>query len=262
MSDTVRRVIDVHLHLDEGIEGPAANAAADLDRRLAIAGIEMAVVLHLESQRWPIEEVSSTLADHKRLVGFANIHPFDAEATVKLRRAKDDLHFKGLKLHPRLQSFDISDDRVTRLVREAGDLGLPVMIDAFPDGDWLMMGFDPLAFAKLAKACPDTKIIFGHFGGHHCIDMMMLAKRIPNMHFDLSFSLLYYFMGSTRENILYCCKSMGCQRVMYGSDHPGMAVGDALGQSLGIFSDAGFSKRETEDIFFNNAAGLLGWLDH
>ena len=259
MAGIKRRIIDAHLHLDDNIPGGAENAATDLDGQLAKAGIEAAVVLHLETQRWPIEEVSRALEAHKRLIGFANIHPFDPDALLKLRQAKDDLNFQGLKLHPRLQSFDISDDRVVELVREAGDLGLPVLMDAFPDGDWLMMGFNPLAFASLAKACPDTKIIFGHMGGHHCIDMMMLAKRIPNIHFDISFSLLYYLMGSTRENILYCCKSMGCQRVMFGSDHPGMIVGEALEKSLSIFSEADFSNTEMENVFFNNAAELLNW---
>ena len=258
---TRRRLIDAHLHLDEGGSGSAMDAAESLNRTLIEAGVELGIVLHLESQRWPIEEVAEAVSSHSRLIGFANIHPFADNAERRLRHAKENLSFRGLKLHPRLQAFDIADARVETLVRAAGELDLPVMIDAFPDGDWLKRGFEPRAFAALADACPGTDIIIGHFGGHHCIDMMMLAKRTPNMYFDFSFSLLYYFMGGTLGNILYCCNSMRCERIFYGSDHPGVPAKDALEKSLAIFADNDFSDDQIDAIFFKNASEFLGWND-
>lgn len=253
------RIIDAHLHLDDKISGPAINAARALDQKLADSNISSGIVLHLETQPWPIEDVAEAIAGYDRLIGFANIHPFADDAAARLDTAKQDLGFSGLKLHPRLQSYDIADDRVAALARRAGELGLPVLVDAFPDGDWLMMGFDPLAFARLALSCPKTTFIFGHFGGHHCIDMMMLAKRIPNMHFDFSFSLLYYHMGSTIENIMYCCKSMRCDRIFYGSDYPGKDIRDSLSASQKLFTDHGFTQTEIDKLFGGNISEVLGW---
>ena len=196
---------------------------------------------------------------NERLVGFANVHPYDENAERRLRHAIEHLGFHGLKLHPRLQHFDLDDSRVVSLVRAAGDLGVPALVDAFPDGDWLMMGFEPRLFGRLAQSCPETSIIFGHFGGHHCIDLMMMAKRLDNMYFDFSFSLLYYYSRSVVENLLYSCKSMKCRRIFYGSDYPAKDFSDSLRESRRLFEAGGFSDSEIDDLFFNNVAAFLQW---
>src|SRR5205823_1607520 len=131
-----------------------------------------------------------------------------------------------------------------RLVDAAGEIGVPVLIDAFPDGDWLTMGFHPLAFSRLATACPDTRIIIAHFGGHHCLDFMMLAKRTPNIWFDLSYSLLYYAGSSVVGNLVYCCRSLRCERVFYGSDYPDRPIGATLALSRQALCDHGLGEAE------------------
>ncbi len=185
-------IIDAHLHLDEKVDGTALGAARDLNRQLEAAGVDHALVLHLETQPWSLVEVSEALSGFKRLHGFANVHPYNPKCQEVFRNAVEKLGYEGLKLHPRLNEFDLTDPRVSELVRFAGDLGVPVLVDAFPDGTHLMQGFQALAYADLCKACPKTKVIVAHMGGHHVLDFMMLAKRIPNMHFDISYSLLYY----------------------------------------------------------------------
>ena len=54
-----------------------------------------------------------------------------------------------------------------------------------------MQGFDALAL-QICKSCPNTKIIIAHMGGHHVIDFVMLAKRIPNL---FSTSLAFYIIA-------------------------------------------------------------------
>jgi predicted TIM-barrel fold metal-dependent hydrolase len=123
------------------------------------------------------------------------------------------------------------------------------------------MGFNPLAFASLAEACPQTRIIVAHFGGHHCLDFMMLAKRLPNIWFDLSYSLLYYTGSSVVGNLMYCCRSMKFQRIMYGSDYPDRPIGISLQRSLEIFSEVGLSGEDVDALAWKNAVECFGWTD-
>src|SRR5262249_49310099 len=155
-------LIDTHLHLDEKVDGTALGAVKELSRQLAQEKISRGVVLHLESQPWSREEVSEAVSRFDRLRAFVNIHPHSGDAKNILRDSIEKQKFIGLKLHPRLQEFSLDDERTIELVRFAGEIGVPVLIDAFPDGTALMQGFSPLKFAELAKRCPDTKIIWAH----------------------------------------------------------------------------------------------------
>lgn len=264
---TPKRIIDAHLHLSPMIARDARVPAKQLDQDLAAAGIEKAVVLHLlyqpwsDAPPWSAEEFAEAISAFPRLRGFVNIDPLQSDACAQLRNAVERLGYIGLKLHPRLQRFDLGEPGVQRLVAHAGEMGVPVLIDAFPDGDWLMMGFDPLAFACLARSCPQTKIVIAHFGGHHCIDFMMLAKRIPNIWFDLSYSLLYYAGSSVVDNLLYCCKSMRYKRVMYGSDYPDRSIADSVRMSLKIFEEHGIEDENLDALLWRNAVEFFGWPD-
>jgi predicted TIM-barrel fold metal-dependent hydrolase len=254
-----RKICDAHLHLDSRIEGPVSNAVRSLDRELAESGIEKGIVLHLNVQPWPVEEVAAALAESQRLSGLVNVHPMATDAVAQLQRGINDLGFIGLKLHPRLDQYSITEPEVAKLINAAGEMGVPVLIDAFPDGDWLMQGFDPLKFASVAKASPDTKIVIAHFGGHHCIDMMMLAKRLPNIYFDLSYSFLYYRGSRVVEDLLYCCKSMRYNRVMYGSDYPDRSIKVSIEDSLIEFDKQEIDEIDLNKILYLNAADLFAW---
>jgi uncharacterized protein len=256
-----RKVVDTHVHLPLKSSADATQAAAQLDSELAASGVSRAVVLHLQSQPWSAKEFASAIAPYPRLRGFININPAEADAEQKLRRGIEELGFIGLKLHPRLQCFDVNGAESWQLVSLAGEMGVPVLIDAFPDGDWLMMGFDSVHFASLAKKCPRTRIIIGHFGGHHCIDFMMIAKRVPNIWFDLSYSLLYYRGSSVVANLLYCCRSMNFRRIFFGSDYPDRPVADALQLSMEVLAAHGLEEPQFEALLWRNAAEFFGWND-
>lgn len=254
-------VIDAHVHLDSGIQGGALSAARKLNAHLTEAGIARAIVLHLEVQPWSVDEVSEAISSCDRLVGFVNIHPYAPDCEKKLRCAIEVLGFIGLKLHPRLQNFDLGDKRTYNLVHLAGEIGVPVVVDAFPDGDWLMMGFHPLLFARMAQECSRTRIILAHFGGHYCIDFMMLAKRIPNIYLDFSFSLLYYGRSSVLQNMMYCFQSMKYDRIFFGSDYPDRSISSVLKSSRKIMFEYGVSSESQRKLFCENIREFFKWTD-
>jgi len=257
----MRSVIDFHTHLDESIAGSAHNAVDALNDALIECGVVRAVVLHLGFQRWSAEEFSEAIAGKERLVGFINIHPDSPTAIVDLKHGIGELGFQGLKLHPRLQRHGIDDENSIRLVREAGALEVPVIICGFPDGDWLMQGASVLKYANLAKACPDTRIIVAHMGGHHVIDLMMLAKRINNIYFDTSYSLLYYRGSSVIQDLVYAMGSMKFERIFYGSDYPDRTVQETLRQSLLLLQEQGLTEDQTNRITYTNAKEFFRWAD-
>ena len=251
-------IIDSHLHFDNRLSEDIFGLAKNLNQDLKNSNIDFGVVLHLDIQPWNLDQFSRAIAENDRLIGFANIHPFDNNCNDSLRNSIENLGFKGLKLHPRLQKYEISDQRVSDLISFAGEIGVPVLIDAFPDGDWLTMGFDPLKFMSLARKSPKTKIIIAHFGGHRCVDFMMMAKRLPNVYFDCSYSLLYYRGSSVTQNIIYCMQSMGFNRVFYGSDYPDRSINDSLDFSLVEFKKFGINADNLRKIMGGNFAKLLG----
>lgn len=254
-------VIDAHVHLDESVLGEASNAARELNTDLKDSGVARAIVLHLDFHRWSLEEFADAIQPYDRLVGFANVNPDLPNAGKLLENAINTFGFQGLKLHPRLLKHRIDHQNSIRLVQRAGELGVPVTICGFPDGDWLMQGSSMLNYANLAKACPQTKIIVAHMGGHHVIDLMMLAKRLPNLYLDTSYSLLYYRGSAVVQNMIYAMRSMKFSRVLYGSDYPDRTVGDTLTQSQSLMESYGVSKDEMSKIFYHNAKELFEWKD-
>lgn len=254
-------IIDAHLHLDEKVDGTAMGAARELDRQLAAADIARAIVLQLEFQPWPAEQVAEVLGGFPRLYGFINVHPYSARAAQQLRDGIERLRYVGLKLHPRLQEFAVDDERTVQLVRLAGEMKVPVLIDAFPDGTHLLQGFDPLRYASLAKQCPDTRIIWAHMGGHYVIDFMMLAKRLPNVYFDFSYSLLYYQTSSVPADMVYAMRSMRFERIFYGSDYPDRPIGASLQMALDCLRKQGLSDSELTRVMSGNAQQFFGWTD-
>jgi predicted TIM-barrel fold metal-dependent hydrolase len=251
-------IIDTHLHLDANKYSNPSKAAAALDQDRQAAGIAHCIVLHLLSQNWSKEEFADALSNYPSLHGFVNIHPDHSNCLNDLEQAVKGLLFCGLKLHPRLQKFSVNNEATKMLVRKAGDLGVPVLIDAFPDGTHLMQGFDALSYGELAKSCPDTKIIIAHMGGHHVLDFVMLAKRIPNLYFDVSYSFLYYRGSSVISDMVYGMKSMKFDRVFYGSDYPDRGLKDTLDQSILIFDQHAVSEADKSKILYQNASKFFG----
>lgn len=252
-------IIDSHMHLDVNIDGTAKGAAFELDRQLNEAGIEKAIVLHLETQPWSIYEFSEALSKFPKMRGFININPNKRNSNKTLKEGIEKLGFIGLKLHPRLQGFNLDCKSTVRLVKYAGEMNVPVIIDAFPDGTYIMKGFSSLSYANLALRCPETRIIWAHMGGHHTIEFMMLAKRLQNVFFDFSYSLLYFQGSSIPIDMVYAMRSMKFDRIFYGSDYPDRTVENSLQMSTNFLKSQNLTDLEFNKIMFTNAQNFFAW---
>ncbi len=133
---------------------------------------------------------------------------------------------------------------------------MPVLLDCFPDGDWLMAGLNVLQYATLARQSPNTTVIVAHAAGHHCLDLLMLAKRVKNLWFDISYSLLYY--GSpVIEAIFYAMESIRYERVLFGTDYPDRSLRTSVEKSLELMDKFGVCGEAREKLLWKNALELL-----
>ena len=90
---------------------------------------------------------------------------------------------------------------------------------------------------------------------------MMLAKRLPNVYMDISYSLLYYRGSSVVDNLLYAMRSMRFDRIFYGSDYPDRSIKDSLDLSLKILLEKGLTNEELDKILSVNAINFFKWTD-
>ena len=248
-------LVDAHLHLDAQPGFSAKEAVDKLVDEMTACGVEHAVVLHLLTQPWTVEEVAQATAPHPNLTAFVNVDPTSAHALRDLESALS-FGFRGLKLHPRLQKFRPDDPACVALVQHAGTLGIPALIDCFPDGDWLLAGLNVIQYATLARQVPKTRIIVAHAAGHHCIDLLMLAKRTPNLWFDISYSLLYY-ESPVVDALFYCLKSMRYERVLFGTDYPDRPLQTSVEKSLALLDRFHVTGEPREKLLWKNAYQLL-----
>ena len=95
-------------------------------------------------------------------------------------------------------------------------------------------------------------------GGHYVFDFMMLAKRIPNIYFDVSYSLLYYRGSSIPGNMVYVIKSMKADRIFYGSDYPDRPLNESLELSKAVLVENKLPVEMTKNLLGENAAEFFG----
>ena len=151
------RIIDFHAHAfpdalaarampaleEEGnIKAALDGKVSSLLRSMDEAGIEASVVASIATRpqqfepilRWS-EEIASA-----RIIPFPSVHPDDAQVVEHVHRIHDR-GFKGVKLHPYYQDFDLDEARLRPLYAALQDCGLAVLCHT---------GFD-LAFARVRR---------------------------------------------------------------------------------------------------------------
>ena len=237
-------MIDAHCHLDVKL-GAVEHSLASLHREAKANGVTQVFLMNIPGQSFggpagfDNAAVLRAAAAHGGFFQvFPEIDPKTSDA-AELLRSFHALGAAGLKLHPRLRSFNVLEPGCVALVQTAGELGLPVMACAFPDGLNLKLGNDAARFAALAELAPNTRIAVGHAGGHHVLDFLMAAKTCKNLYLDLSFSPLYYRGSSVPGDLAFAVDSLRRRRVFWGTDFPDRPYADTVRLSSDFLSGVG-----------------------
>ena len=204
-------VIDVHTHLGLDEDGRSMDTATLLTL-LDQADARRAVVFPLHdpdrvpAYRVPNDRVLGWAGEADgRLVPFCRLDPADdplPEAHRCLERGA-----RGIKLHPRAQSFAFADGVADGIFAVAEEARVPLLIHAG-------RGMPPIAdgLAELALRHPDVVLILAHAG---IADQGILASRLaghPGVLYDTScFSAI---------DVLGLFERVPAERVVFGSDPP------------------------------------------
>src|SRR5690349_15238980 len=156
-------VFDAHLHLGHDIDGMVGDYD-QLEEIMAAYGIARAFMFCLdEPDRHPAFRAANdrTLAYGERSGG--RLIPFVRldlnEAPIEEAKRCLDAGARGIKLHPRAQRFDASDDRLAPVFALAEERRVPILIHGG-------RGLPPIAagLARLVEANPDAALIIAHAG--------------------------------------------------------------------------------------------------
>ncbi len=179
-----------------------------------------------------------------KLVGAGWVNPNEEKAIEQLRNAVENYNFKAIKLHPLFHSFLANDPAVFPIMDFAGKHDIPVMIHTGHPPFSL-----PWSVAQLAELYPEIKIVMihmGHGNGMYIQAAIDMAKKYPNIFLESSGMPMHTKIKEAYE-------SVASDRLMFGIDlpfhHPIVEISRILVSGL---SDAAL-----EDVFYNNAAGLL-----
>ena len=184
-----------------------------------------------------------------------SVHPADGLAAL---REIDRVAAAGaawLKLHPNTQRFDVADPAVTKVVRKAAELGLPVLFDAYSPWD----ANQPGKFVNLAIAVPEARLILAHAHGPGFPQLLFydVLARYPewrrNVWIDISVTATMLAGSPFAEQLAWVLRKVGVDRVVFGSDYP---VDEPL-TAVRAVAELGFTDEEQAAILHDNADALL-----
>ncbi|MFZ2539423.1 MAG: amidohydrolase family protein [Oscillospiraceae bacterium] len=224
------RIIDAHAHIfpakiaDKavtsigkfyGIEMDHAGVSDALIKSGRAINIEKYLVCSTATKPEQVVPINDFIFDecqkHQEFIGFATLHPdmenLDEEVERILQRG-----FKGIKLHPDFQQFNIDDQKAFEIYKRVqGKLAI-----LFHTGDDRLEFSKPKRLARVSDKFPDLRCIAAHFGGYKCWDEAYEVYDSKNIFMDTSSSLF----SMSREQALKFIDKFGVEQFFFGSDFP------------------------------------------
>lgn len=193
------------------------------------------------------EFIKREMDEHPEFIGFITLHQDLSEEEVVHEVAwACENGFKGIKLHPDFQKFNIDGEEAEKFYRAASGK-LPIL---FHVGDNRYEYSKPARLVKMAKKYPDLTFIAAHFGGYRCWDDAVLYQGLPNVYFDTCSSLPFISVERAKELI----DMLGADRFFFATDFP---MWDATAERE-RFEQIPLTAREREMIYGENIKRVLG----
>lgn len=236
-------VFDVHVHLRNG-EASVDEYEATLESaniRLAgfgamwFGGPHQALQGEIEDARARNDGLIALAAKHPKMLPIATVHPYDGQAAIDELKRVASRGIRVLKLHAHTQKFDVADPRVLALVREAGAVGVVVLMD-----NANILPGDSENLFNLAVNAPKTKFVFAHMGAlnFRFWNILALARTaddffMDNIYFDISGTVVLVADSPIEDEFIWTLRNVGIDHVLLGSDYPQLSLArtvDALGR--------------------------------
>jgi predicted TIM-barrel fold metal-dependent hydrolase len=240
-------IFDAHLHLGHDIDGMVGDYDV-LERSMAQHGIARAFVFCLdEPDRHPAFSAANdrTLAfaerSNGRLIPFVRLDL--NESPLEEARRCLDAGARGIKLHPRAQKFDLTDDRLAPVFALAAERRVPILIHAG-------RGLPPIAagLAALVDRYPGATLILAHAG---IADLAHLAEEMSGRK-----GVLFDTSTWSALDLLDFYRQVPPEQVVYASDFPyGQQPGSLL-IALRTALYAGYDEAQVRAMLGGTASAL------
>jgi hypothetical protein len=243
-----RMVVDAHTHLGRDEDGQALHPAVLIGYLDQVDGAARACVFPLHdperrpAYRTPNDRVLQWARESgDRLFPFCRLDPAD-EPVAEAERCLA-LGARGIKLHPRAQSFGFGDAAAAAIFEVARDAGVPILIHAG-------RGMPPMdALAELALRYPEVGLVLAHAA---IADQGMFAARLaghPRVVYDTScFAAL---------DVIELFARVPAERIVFASDAPYGRPVSGLFQTMRAAAYAGLDVAERECVAGATMSTLL-----
>ena len=195
--------------------------------------------------------VAKSMQQHPdRIFGFGWIDPnLGIENAVELtKRCMQEYGMYGVKLNGSQNKYYIDDPEKTfpiiEVVRNSGK------IVAFHTGSDDPNHVHPYRAEHVFKQFPDVQFLMIHMGGELCKAAVEVALRCKNV----------TLVGSEapKPGISKAIKTLGADRVAFGSDTPFCMMSAEVGAYKAMLKDMELSEQDVEKIMYRNIANLIG----
>ena len=224
------RIIDAHAHIfpdkiaDKavasigafyGIEMDHAGVSDVLIESGQTIGVEQYLVCSTATKPQQVLAINDFIYEecqkHKEFIGFATLHP-DMDGVEEEVERIIARGFKGIKLHPDFQQFNIDDEKAFEIYKRVeGKLAI-----LFHTGDARYDYSRPIRLARVCDRFTDLKCIAAHFGGYRRWDEAYEVYDSENIFMDTSSSLF----EMSKEQALKFIDKFGIDQFFFGTDFP------------------------------------------
>lgn len=210
-----------------------------------------------------------TNSKYEHVISFGGIHP-DNENYKEILNGLLEEGIKGIKLHPFFQRINFDDIRYMRIVDYASEIGLITSVHAGLDINDMIPEYSAVSHVRnLLKTVKPDKMILAHMGGHLTWDaaedmILEYLAEVPgnkSLYLDTAFCLPSPIASQNidrdflkKEQFVRMVREIGADRVLFGTDSPWTDQGP----SIEAVSASGLDSTELSQIFYENAAKLLG----
>ena len=242
-TETIGKFYDIEMDMSEGT---AEQLIADGSK----IGITRYVVHSVATNTHQVRAINEFIRAESQLypefIPFMTLHQDLTEEEIK-EEVEWCINngFKGVKLHPDFQKFNIDDEQVQKIYRVVDDR-LPIL---FHVGDDRYDYSKPYRLASMAKKFPNVKFIAAHFGGYRCWDDAKVYLGLDNVYFDTCSSLPFLSTEKAKELI----DLLGEDKFFFATDFP---MWDAV-KELERFNQIPLTEEQREKIFSKNLKNLL-----
>jgi uncharacterized protein len=241
-------IFDAHVHVGTDIDG----FVGPLDELLGICGrygISRCFAFCLdEPDRHPAfraandRTLAAAEASEGVLIPFVRLD-LAGEGPLEEARRCLDLGARGIKLHPRAQRFQLTQEGLSPVFAVAAEYGVPILIHGG-------RGLPPIAepLHRLVESHPEAQLIIAHGG---IADLAALADALsgaPNVFFDTSVW--------SPIDLLDVYHRFSPEQALYASDYPYGQQPSSLLIALKTARAAGYDEEQLRDLLGRTAARI------